>query len=83
MIYSGNLNDFRRAHDRIRSLGFSLENETWKSMRTRTHATRYIIRLSTNEHIVSPTFDHYDEDVQCNNITAWLNKQADALESWK
>ncbi|QEQ94744.1 putative host dGTPase inhibitor [Erwinia phage pEp_SNUABM_09] len=52
-------------------------------MRTRTHATRYIIRLSTNEHIVSPTFDHYDEDVQCNDITAWLNKQADALESWK
>lgn len=83
MIYSGNLNDYHLAHDRVKSLGFCIEHQRWCSIYTRNYAFGYTIWISSTECIRSPNFEHYDENVMTIQATEWLTKMYRDLSSWK
>lgn len=82
-LYSGNLNDFKAACNRLYQLDFAViavEQEGSPNIKATMHLR---IEDRTGNMIDSRTFFHRDEDVLYNMGTAWLNHMYDQLKDWK
>lgn len=82
-LYSGNLNDFKAACNRLYQLDFAViavEEEGSPNIKS----TMYLrIEDRTGNMIDSRKFFHHDEDVLYIMGTAWLNNMYDQLKDWK
>ena len=82
-LYSGNLNDFKAACNRLYQLDLAVivvEQEGSPNIK----ATMYLrIEDRAGNLIDSRTFFHSDEDVLYTMGTAWLNHMYDQLKDWK
>lgn len=82
-LYSGNLNDFKAACNRLYQLDLAVivvEQEGSPNIKATMHLR---IEDRTGNMIDSRTFFHRDEDVLYNMGTAWLNHMYDQLKDWK
>lgn len=82
-LYSGNLNDFKAACNRLYQLDLAVivaEQEGSPNIKATMHLR---IEDRTGNMIDSRTFFHRDEDVLYNMGTAWLNRMYDQLKDWK
>lgn len=81
-LYSGNLNDFKAACNRLYQLDLAVivvEQEGSPNIKATMHLR---IEDRTGNMIDSRTFFHRDEDVLYNMGTAWLNRMYDQLKDW-
>jgi len=88
MIYSGNLNDYRDALERLKEdHDVNVERETFRyadPARLRTVCGEVLRVFTRSGHpVASRTFEHSDSDVQINAQTAWLRKVHSDLQHWK
>ena len=82
-LYSGNLNDFKAACNRLYQLDLAVivvEQEGSPNIKATMHLR---IEDRTGNLIDSRTFFHSDEDVLYTMGTAWLNFMYDRLKDWK
>lgn len=82
-LYSGNLNDFKAACNRLYQLDLAVivvEQEGSPNIKATMHLR---IEDRTGNLIYSRTFFHSDEDVLYTMGTAWLNHMYDQLKDWK
>lgn len=82
-LYSGNLNDFKAACNRLYQLDLAViavEQEGSPNIK----ATMYLrIEDRAGRIIAQEEMYHCDEDVLYNMCTAWLNRMYDQLKDWK
>lgn len=83
MVYSGNLIEWRRACGQLRSIGLHLEFDSWVNEKNRTKEEAIRIKTDSGAVIVAKVFSHWDEDVLCNEQTAWLTRCYNDLKGWK
>lgn len=81
-VYSGNLYALGAAENRVKSLGLTVEEERWRNPSK--FRDEYALRIKTESGavIAAKVFSHYDEDVTCNEMTAWLNRCYEDLKDW-
>lgn len=90
-LYSGNLNDFKDACNRLYQLDLAVicddlyeDNGHRQGLRISIEdRTGNLIDSRTGNLIGSRAFFHRDEDVLYNMGTAWLNHMYDQLKDWK
>lgn len=80
--YSGNLNDFKAACNRLYQLDFAVLSNDFRDAATRQECMRLRIEDRAGRLLAEEAFAHYDEDVLYNTATAWLNHIATQLEQW-
>lgn len=82
-LYSGNLNDFKAACNRLYQLDLAVivvEQEGSPNIKATMHLR---IEDRTGRIVVQEEIHHCDEDVLYNMGTAWLNRMYDQLKDWK
>lgn len=79
-LYSGNLNDFRAATNKLFELDLAVICD---DSREDDGYIRVHIEDRTGNIIDSRTFFHRDDDVLYSMATAWLNHMYDQLKDWK
>lgn len=82
-LYSGNLNDFKAACNRLYQLDFAVICDDLYEDNGHRQGLRVSIEDRTGNLIDSRTFFHRDEDVLYSLSTAWLNNMYDQLKDWK
>lgn len=90
-LYSGNLNDFKAATNKLFQLDFAVICDDLYEGSGHRHGLRVSIEDRTGNLIDSRTgnlidsraFFHRDEDILYNMGTAWLNRMYDQLKDWK
>lgn len=83
MVYSGNLNAWRDAADKVRSLGLVLEVDRWYSVANIHEEVGLRILTESRAVVAAKVFSHWDEDVLLNEQTAWLTRCYNDLKDWK
>lgn len=88
MIYSGNLNDYKDALERLkeeRNVTVTMETFSYADpARLRTVRGEVIRVLTASGHpVATRTFEHSDSDVQINAQTEWLRKVHCDLKHWQ
>lgn len=82
-LYSGNLNDFKAACNRLYQLDLAVivvEQEGSPNIKATMHLR---IEDRTGRIVAQEEIHHCDEDVLYNMGTAWLNRMYDQLKHWK
>lgn len=79
-LYSGNLNDFKAATNKLFELDLAAICD---DSREDDGYIRISIEDRTGNMIDSRTFFHRDDDVLYSMSTAWLNHMYDQLKDWK
>lgn len=82
-LYSGNLNDFKAATNKLFELDLAVICDDLYEDSGHRKGLRVSIEDRTGNLIDSRTFFHRDEDVLYNMGTAWLNHTYDQLKDWK
>lgn len=82
-LYSGNLNAFRAACNKLYQLDFAVIVSEFYAVESRQNCMNIRIEYRTGDILAQETFCHYDEDVLCNTCTDWLNRMYDQLKDWK
>lgn len=90
-LYSGNLNDFKAACNRLYQLDLAVicddlyeDNGHRNGLRVSIEdRTGNLIDSRTGDLVGSRAFFHRDEDVLYTMVTAWLNRMYDQLKDWK
>lgn len=82
-LYSGNLNDFRAAIDKLSKLDLAVICDAWYSSHRSSNFMCLHIEDTTGNHLITNIFCHYDEDVLYSMCTSWLNRMYDQLKDWK
>lgn len=82
-LYSGNLNDFKAATNKLFELDLAVICDDLYEGNGHRHGLRVSIEDRAGNLIDSRTFFHRDEDVLYNIGTAWLNRMYDQLKHWK
>lgn len=82
-LYSGNLNDFKAACNRLYQLDIAVICDDLYEDNGHRQGVKVSIEDRTGNLIDSRTFFHRDEDVLYNISTAWLNHVYDQLKDWK
>lgn len=81
-LYSGNLNAFRAACNRLYQLDFCVIQHDWYEAHLRKECMRLQVEDRAGNIFALETFAHYDEDVLYNTATDYLNGLADQLDTW-
>lgn len=81
-LYSGNLNAFRAACNRLYQLDFCVIQQDWYEAHLRKECMRLQVEDRAGNIFALETFAHYDEDVLYNTATTFLNGLADQLDTW-
>ena len=82
-LYSGNLNAFKAACNRLYQLDFAViavEHEGSPNIKATMHLR---IEDRAGRVVVQEEIHHCDEDVLYNMCTDWLNRMYDQLKDWK
>lgn len=82
-LYSGNLNDFKAATNKLFELDLAVICDDLYEDNGHRQGLRVTIEDRTGNLIDSRTFFHRDENVLYNLSTAWLNNMYDQLKDWK
>lgn len=82
-LYSGNLNAFKAACNRLYQLDFCVIQQDWYDAYLRTECMRLQVEDRAGNIFALKTFGHYDEDVLYNTATDYLNGLADHLDTWR
>lgn len=81
-LYSGNLNAFRAACNRLYQLDFCVIQQDWYEAHLRKECMRLQVEDRAGNIFALETFAHYDEDVLYNTATDYLNGLADHIDTW-
>lgn len=81
-LYSGNLNDFKAACNRLYQLDFCVIQQDWYAAHLRMECMKLRVEDRAGNICALETFAHYDEDVLYNTATDYLNGLADRLDTW-
>lgn len=81
-LYSGNLNAFRAACNRLYQLDFAVISQDFQDLVSRQECIKLRVEDRAGNILVLVTFAHYDEDVLYNTATDYLNGLADQLDTW-
>lgn len=82
-LYSGNLNDFKAATNKLFELDLVAICDDLYEDNGHRHGLRVRIEDRTGNLIDSRTFFHRDEDILYSMGTSWLNHMYDQLNDWK
>ena len=82
-LYSGNLNDFKAATNKLFELDLAVICDDLYEDNGHRHGLRVSIEDRTGNLIDYRTFFHRDEDILYSMGTAWLNHMYDQLKDWK
>lgn len=82
-LYSGNLNDFKAACNRLYQLDFAVICDDWYIACKRLECIRLHVEDRSGNLINKKTFCHQDKDVLYNTCTEWLNRMYNQLKDWK
>lgn len=82
-LYSGNLNAFKAATDRISKMDLVVACEEWYESHVSLNCMWLRIEDKEGKQINSITCSHHDEDVLYSMGTEWLNRMYDQLKDWK
>lgn len=82
-LYSGNLNDFKAATNKLFELDLAVICDDLYEDNRHRQGLRVSIEDRTGNLLDSRTFFHRDENVLYNMGTAWLNHMHDQLKDWK
>lgn len=81
-LYSGNLNAFKAACNRLFQLDFAVISHEFQDLTSRQECMRLRIEDRAGRLLAEEAFCHYDEDVLYNTATEWLNRIATQLSTW-
>ncbi|QQM14971.1 inhibitor of dGTPase [Cronobacter phage vB_CtuP_B1] len=81
-LYSGNLNDFRAACNRLYQLDFAVITKDWYEEYLRKECMGLRVEDRAGNIFALETFTHPDIDVLYNTATDFLNGLADQLDTW-
>lgn len=82
-LYSGNLNAFKGACNRLYQMDFAVIINEFHDAESRQEVMKIRIEDRAGNTIIQDSFAHYDVDVLYNTATAWLNRLAEQLAHWK
>lgn len=82
-LYSGNLNDFKAATNKLFQLDLAAIYDNWYDAYKCLEYIRLRVEDRSGNLIDTKTFCHHDEDVLYNTCTEWLNRMYDQLKDWK
>lgn len=82
-LYSGNLNAFKAACNRLYQLDFYVIQQDWYEAHLRKECMRLQVKDRAGNIFALETFAHHDEDVLYNTATDFLNGLADQLDTWR
>ena len=81
-LYSGNLNAFKAACNRLYQLDFAVLTHEFQDHVSRQECMRLRVEDRDGNIFALETFTHYNEDVLYNTTTAYLKGIADQLDTW-
>lgn len=81
-LYSGNLNAFRAACNRLYQLDFAVISQEFYDTASHKECMRLRVEDRAGNVFALESFSHYDEDVLYNTATDFLNGLADQLDTW-
>lgn len=81
-LYSGNLNAFKAACNRLYQLDFAVISQEFQDLASRQECMRLRVEDRAGSIFALVTFVRYDEDVLYNAATDYLNGLADHLDTW-
>ena len=81
-LYSGNLNAFKAACNRLYQLDFCVIQQDWYDAHLRKECMRLQVEDRAGNIFALETFAHYDEDVLYSTATNYLNGLADHIDTW-
>lgn len=81
-LYSGNLNDFKAACNRLFKLDFAVISEDFAAEGSYVNCMSVRVEDRAGNILAQETFCHYDEDVLYITATSWLNRIASQLSTW-
>lgn len=80
--YSGNLNAFIAARQRLYQLDFAVISDDWYDAGTGRECMRLRVEDRSGRILAEDAFTHHDVDVLYNTCTEWLNRIATQLSTW-
>lgn len=81
-LYSGNLNAFKAACNRLYQLDFAVISNEFRDQSSYQECMRLRIEDRAGRLLAGESFCHHDEDVLYNTATEWLNRIATQLSTW-
>lgn len=81
-LYSGNLNDFKSACNRLFQLDFAVISEDFVAEGSYVNCMYVRVEDRAGSILAQETFGRYDEDALYITATSWLNRIASQLETW-
>ena len=81
-LYSGNLNAFGAACNRLYQLDFAVISQEFQDHVSRQECMKLRVEDRAGNIFALVTFSRYDEDVLYNAATDYLNGLADQLDTW-
>lgn len=81
-LYSGNINAFRAACNRLYQLDFAVISQEFQDRVSRQECMKLRVEDRDGNILALDTFAHYDEDVLYNTATNYLNGLADHIDTW-
>lgn len=81
-LYSGNLNAFRAACNRLYQLDFAVISKEFHDCEKMQNCMRLRVEDRSGNIFALETFSHHDVDVMFNTATSFLNGLADQLDTW-
>lgn len=81
-LYSGNLNAFRAACNRLYQLDFAVISQEFQDHVSRQECMKLRVEDRAGNILALDTFAHHDEDVLYNTATNYLNGLADHIDTW-
>ena len=82
-LYSGNLNAFKAACNRLYQLDFCVIQQAWYEAHLQKECMRLQVEDRAGNIFALKTFAHHDEDVLYNTATGFLNCLANQLDTWR
>lgn len=82
-LYSGNLNAFKAACNRLYQLDFAVISQEFQDHVSSRECMRLRVEDRAGNIIALKTFAHRDEDVLYNTATGFLNCLANQLDTWR
>ena len=81
-LYSGNLNAFKAACNRLYQLDFAVISQEFQDYVKMQEVMKLRVEDRAGNTFALETFSHHDEDVLFNTATSFLNGLADQLDTW-
>lgn len=82
-LYSGNLNAFKAACNRLYQLDFAVISQEFQDHVSHLECMRLRVEDRAGNIFALKTFAHRDEDVLYNTATGFLNCLANHLDTWR